>query len=91
MIIVFIMLYRQMGWVVWKELTYYKRKDNKGNYFWTSSIYKTPVAVHNVQIETVSSYKYLGVYVDAALLWCIWLIKSDSKGIYNVRNDFCFK
>ncbi len=32
-------------------------------------MYQTRVTIHNTPIEIVSAYKYLGVYVDAALSW----------------------
>ena len=33
--------------------------------------YSPPVTVHNAEIEQVSSYKYLGIYVDATLSWSV--------------------
>lgn len=50
------------------------------NNLWSSSEpYPPPITVHNTQIEQVSPYKYLGIYVDAALSWNTWSLYICSK------------
>ena len=41
--------------------------------------YPLPVTVHNTGIEQVSSYKYLGLHVDAALSWSAHIDYNCSK------------
>ncbi len=44
------------------------------------------MTIHNIQIEQLSSYKYVGVYVDAALSWSAHIdylvVRYDNRFIF---------